>query len=71
MGAGAKRTRSRSFAGACRGKSSGSNNPSTSCELFNKGECDWPPCNRAHKCKGCGSRDHGLSECTTKGKKRS
>ncbi len=70
MGAGAKRKRSRSPAGARRGKSSGSNNLSISCELFNKGGCDWSPCNRAHKCKGCGSRDHGLSECTAKGKKR-
>ncbi len=68
MGAGAKRKRSRSLAGACRGKSSGSDNPSISCELFNKGGCDWAPCNRAHKCKECGLRDHGLSECTAKGK---
>ncbi len=71
MGAGAKRKRSRSPAGARRGKESGSNNPSISCELFNKGGCDLPPCNKAHKCKRCGSRDHGLSECTAKGKKRS
>ncbi len=71
MGAGAKRKRSRSPAGARRGKSSGSNNPSVSYEFFNKGGCDWPPWNRAYKCKGCGSRDHGLSECTVKEKKRS
>ncbi len=71
MGAGARKKRSRSPAGARRGKSSGSNNPSISCELFNKGGCDWPPYNRAHKCKECGSRDHRLSECTAKGKKKS
>ncbi len=71
MGAGARKKRSRSPTGALRGKSSGSNNSSISCKLFNKGGCDWPPCNRARKCKECGSRDHGLSECTAKGKKRS
>ncbi len=71
MGAGAKKKRSRSPAGARRGKSSRSNNPSISCELFIKGSCDWPPCNKAHKCEECGSRDHGLSECTVKEKKRS
>ncbi len=71
IGAGAREKGSRSPAGARRGKSSGSNNPSISCKLFNKGGCDWPPCNRAHKCKRCGSRNHGLSECTAKGKKRS
>ncbi len=71
MRAGAKRKKSRSPGGVRRGKSSGSNNPSISCELFNKGECDWPPCNRAHKCKDCGSRDQGLSECMAKVKKRS
>ncbi len=71
MSAGAKKKRSRSLAGAQCGRLSGSNNPSISCKLFNKGSCDWPPCNRAHKCKKCGSRDHGLSECTAKGKKKS
>ncbi len=71
MGAGAKKKRSRSPAGACCGKSSGSNNLSISCELIHKGSCDWPLCNRAYKCKKCGSRDHGLSECTAKGKKMS
>ncbi len=62
IGAGAKRKRLRSPAGARRGKSSGSNNPSISCELLTKGGSDWPLCNRAHKCKGCGSRDHVLLE---------
>ena len=71
IGAGAKRKRSRSPAGAHRGKCSGLNNPSISCELFNKGGCNCPPCHRANKCKECGSRDHGLSECTMKGKTRS
>ena len=68
---GSKRRRSRSSAGGCRVKLLESNNPSTSCELFNKGGCDWPPCNRAHKCKKCCFRDYGLLECTAKGKKRS
>ncbi len=70
MGGGAKKKRSRSPAGARHGKSSGSNNSSISCELFNKGGCDWPSCNKAHKCKECRSKDHGLSECTAKRKKR-
>ncbi len=68
---GSKKRRSRSPAGGHRVKSSGSNNPLISCDLFNKCGCDWPPCNKAHMCKGCGSRDHGLSKCTAKGKKRS
>ncbi len=71
MGAGAKKKRSRSPEGSRRGKSSGSNNLSINCELFIKGGCDWPPCNRAFQCKECGSRDQRLSECTVKGKKRS
>ncbi len=71
MGAGAKRKRSRSPVGARRGNSLGSNNLSIGCELFDKSGCDWPPCNRDHKCKGYGSRDHGLTECMAKGKKRS
>ncbi len=71
MKAGAKKKRLRSPVGARRGKFLRSNNPSISCKLFNKGGCDWPHCNRAHKCKECGSRHHGLLECTTKGKKRS
>ena len=66
-----KRRRSRSPAKGCHVKSSRSNNPSISWDLFNKGGCDWPPCNKAHKCKECGSRDQKLSECTAKRKKRS
>ncbi len=71
MGAGAKRKRSRFPASTRRGKLSGSNNPSISCKLISKGGCDRPLCNRAYKCKGCRSRNHGLSECTAKRKKRS
>ncbi len=71
MRAGGKRKRSRSHSGGRRGKLSGSNNPSITCELFNQSGCDRPPYIRAHKCKACGSRDHGLSECKAKGKKRS
>lgn len=33
------------------------------CESFNKGSCPWPGCERAHKCKGCGAKDHGLASC--------
>ncbi len=40
MGVGAKKKRSRSPAGARRGKSLGLNNPSISCELINKSGCD-------------------------------
>ena len=68
---GSKRRRSRSPAGARCVKSSGSNNLLISCDLFNKGGCNWPPCNRAHKCKKCGSRAHWLLDCTAKRKKRS
>ncbi len=71
MEAGANRKRSRSPKNTSRGMSSGSNNLLISCELFNKSGCDLRPCNRAHKCKGCGSGDHGLSECTAKGTNRS
>lgn len=41
--------------------SGGPNNPSLTCDLFNKGDCHWSPCERAHKCRGYGSKDHGLS----------
>ncbi len=73
MGAGAegKRKRSSSSAGARCSKLSRSNNPSISCELFNKGGCNWLLCNMAHKCKVCGSRNYGLFKFTAKGKKRS
>ena len=67
---GKKRKRLRSPDGGCCVKSSGSKNLSISCDLFNKGGCDWQPCNRVHKCKECGSKDHGLSDCTAKVKKR-
>ncbi len=70
MGVGAKKKKSRSPVGARRGNSSGSNNLSISCKLFNKDRCDWPPCKRALKCKEYGSRDHWLSECTGKRKKK-
>ncbi len=68
---GSKKRKSRSPAGGRRVKLSGLNNPSISCNLFNKGGSNWPPYNRAHKCKEYGSRDHKLSECTAKGKNRS
>ncbi len=71
MGADAKRKSSRSHKGVRRGKSSGSNNLWISCQLFNKGGCNWPTCNRAHICKDCGSMDHWLSECAAEGKKSS
>lgn len=71
MGAEVKKKRSRSPMGACHNKLSESNNPLISYELFNKGGCDWPLCNRAHKCKECRSKDYGQLECTVKGKKTS
>ena len=40
-----------------------SHNPSVTCESFNRGSCTWPGCERAHKCKGCGSQEHGLASC--------
>ncbi len=48
---------------------SGSNDPSVTYDLFNKGDYNLAYCERAHRCKGCGSKDHGLLECT-KGQKR-
>lgn len=37
-----------------------SNNFLVICELFNIGSCNRTGCERAHKCKGCGSKEHGL-----------
>lgn len=68
---GGKRKRPKFPAGGRCVKLSGLNNPLISCKLFNKGGCNWSPCNKAHNCKECGSRDHGLSECTAKENKRS
>ncbi len=63
-----KRKRSKSLLGRHVKSSSGSNKPSVTCDLFNKGDCNWTYCERAHKCKWYGSKDHGLSGCT-KGQK--
>ena len=63
-----KRKRSKSLLGRHVKSSSGSNKPSVTFDLFNKGDCNWTYCERAHKCKWCGSKDHGLSGCT-KGQK--
>lgn len=73
-GAGNKRKRLRSPATAGRWvkSKSASNNSSVTCELFNgKGGCGWTLCKRSHKCKECGSRDHGLAECPSKDRKKS
>ena len=64
MEASSKRKRSRSPPSRRVGKSSGgSKNPSVTCNLFNKGKCGWANCQRAHKCKGFGSKGHGLPSC--------
>lgn len=42
-----------------------------SCKLFNKGDYNYLPCNRAHKCKKCNLRDYKLLEYISKGEKRS
>ena len=68
---GSKKRRSRSFVEGRRVKSSWSNNPSISCNLFNKGGYGLSPCNKAYMCKECGSRDHELSECMAKQNKKS
>ncbi len=39
------------------------NNPTVICEAFNKGSCGWVNCERTHKCKGCGAKEHGLVNC--------
>ncbi len=36
------------------------NNPSVVCDAFNKGSYTWGGCERLHKCRGCGSREHGM-----------
>lgn len=40
------------------------NNSSVICELSNKGSCSWTGCGRTRKCKGCGSKEYGMSNCT-------
>lgn len=65
----AKRKRSRSPPSRRSNKQSAdsvSNNPSVICDLFNKGSCTWGGCERAHKCKGCGSKEHGVGSCKKK-----
>ena len=64
-----KRKRSKSPTDCCVKSSSRSNNPSVTFDLFNKGDCDWAYCERTHKCKRCGSKDHGLSGCTKRQKR--
>lgn len=45
------------------------NNSSIICEDSNKEDCCWQYCKRAHKCNGCGLKNHRLSTsgCTAKG----
>ena len=33
---------------------------------FNKSSCTWRGCKKLHKCKGCGSREHRVGNCTKK-----
>ncbi len=60
-----KRKRSRSPPSRRVAKQPGgaTNNLSVICEVFNKGSCSWTNCERAHKCKSCGSKEHGLVSC--------
>lgn len=39
------------------------NNPLFACNSFNKGVCGWANCKRVHKCKRCGSKEHGQKSC--------
>lgn len=41
-------------------RSASTNNLSVICNLFNKESCSWVEFKRAHKCKGCGSKHHGV-----------
>ncbi len=65
-----KRKRLKSPAGRHVKSLGGSKNPSVICELFNKGSCDWPLRNNTHKCRECGSKEHGLLGFTAKMKKK-
>lgn len=48
-------------------RGSDANNQSIICNGFNgRNGCSYPSCKRDHKCKECGSRDHGESHCWTK-----
>lgn len=48
-----------------------SNNLLITCKLFNRKEdCSWALCKRTHKCKDCGSKNHGLVECSSKRRKK-
>ncbi len=49
----------------------GSNNPSVPCDLFNKAGYNWAPYKKTHKCKKYGSKDYGMAECISKGRKKS
>lgn len=64
--ASAKRKRSKSPSRRSGRTGSSTNNPSVICDAFNKGSCTWRGCERSHKCRGCGSREHGVGSCTKK-----
>ncbi len=64
--ASAKRKRSKSPARRSAKTGSSTNNPSFMCDAFNKGSCTWGGCERSDKCKGCGSREHGVGSCSKK-----
>lgn len=69
-----KRKRSRSLVTAGHRVKVGGrlNTLSVTCKLFNgRGGCNWALYERNHKCKECESKDHGLAECTAKGRKKS
>ncbi len=66
-----KRSRSPATSGHRMKGPNRSNNPLITCDLFNKAGCNWAFCERTHKCKECGSKNHGMAECTSKGRKKS
>lgn len=46
-----------------RSRSAVPNDSSVICDNFNKGQCKYPRCERAHKCKKCGATGHGEKTC--------
>ena len=64
--ASAKRKYSKSLAYWSAKTESATNNLSVMCDAFNKGSCTWGRYERLHKCRGCGSRKHGVGCCIKK-----
>lgn len=66
---GGEQKRLRSLPSRQTGCRTSTNNPFIICDHFNKSLYEWPHYERAHKCKGCGSKNHGQTSCI-KGKKQ-